>query len=57
MENTVDPDEIPHYVASDLGLHCLPMTLWRVFRLEWVKILFHAKELDIWAQLFKASLA
>ena len=23
----VDPDRTPHYVASDLGLHCLPMTL------------------------------
>ena len=22
----VDPDQMPHYVASDLGLHCLPMT-------------------------------
>ena len=24
---TVDPDQMPHDVASDLGLHCLPMTL------------------------------
>ena len=22
----VEPDQIPHYVASDLGLHCLLMT-------------------------------
>ena len=28
---------MPHYVASDLGLHCLPMTLLRVSRQEWVK--------------------
>ena len=28
---------MPHYVASDLGLHCLPMTLLQVSRLEWVK--------------------
>ena len=21
--NSVDPDQMPHYVASDLGLHCL----------------------------------
>ena len=31
MENhvrkNVDPDQMPHYVTSDLGLHCLPMTL------------------------------
>ena len=23
----VDPDLMSHYVASDLGLHCLPVTL------------------------------
>ena len=28
--NSVDPDQTPHYVASDLGLHCLPMTLFQV---------------------------
>ena len=27
LANIVDPDQMPHYVASDLGLHCLPMTL------------------------------
>ena len=27
LANTVDPDQTPLYVASDLGLHCLPMTL------------------------------
>ena len=27
--NSVDPDQIPHYVALDLGLHCVAMTfLW-----------------------------
>ena len=25
LANTVAPDPMPHYVASDLGLHCLPM--------------------------------
>ena len=35
--NNVDPDQMPHYVASDQGLHCLPMTLLRVSRLKWVK--------------------
>ena len=33
MENPVSkqcrPDQMPHYVASDLVLHCLPMTLYR----------------------------
>ena len=27
LANYVDPDQMPHYVMSDLGLHCLPMTL------------------------------
>ena len=26
LTNNVDPDQMPHYVASDLGLHCLPLT-------------------------------
>ena len=35
--NNVDPDQTPHYVASDLSLHCLPMTLLRVSRRQRVK--------------------
>ena len=31
-KDNVDPDQTPHDVASDLGLHCLPMTLLRVYR-------------------------
>ena len=27
LANNADPDQMPHYVASDLGLHCLPMAL------------------------------
>ena len=30
--NTVDPDKTPHYVAYDLGLHCLSMTLLQISR-------------------------
>ena len=30
LANNVDPDQTPHDVASDLGLHCLPMILFRV---------------------------
>ena len=26
LANSVDPDQTPHYVTSDLDLHCLPMT-------------------------------
>ena len=25
--NSGDPDQMPHFVASDLDLHCLPVTL------------------------------
>ena len=32
LANNVDPDQMPHHVASDLGLHCLPVTLLRVSR-------------------------
>ena len=27
VSNSVNPDQTPHNVASDRGLHCLPMTL------------------------------
>ena len=30
LANNVDPDQMPHYVTSDLGLHCLPSTLFWV---------------------------
>ena len=30
LANNVDPDQMAHYVASDLCWHCLPMTLLRV---------------------------
>ena len=32
LANNVDPDQMPNYVASYLGLHCLPITLLRVSR-------------------------
>ena len=38
--NSGDPDQMPHSVASDLGLHCLPITLLRVSRIQLVIILF-----------------
>ena len=35
--NSADPDQTQHSAASDLGLHCLPMShLWDT-RLKWVK--------------------
>ena len=31
--NCGDPDQMPHSAASDLGLHCLPVTLSQVSQL------------------------
>ena len=36
--NSRDPDQAPHSVTSDLGLHCLPITLLGVSRLQWVRV-------------------
>ena len=33
---SADPDQTPRYAASDLGLHCLPITLLGVSRLQLV---------------------
>ena len=32
LANNADPDQMPHDVASDLDLHCLPLTLLWVSR-------------------------
>ena len=32
LVNSADPDEMPHYVAFHLGLHCLPKYLFRHIR-------------------------
>ena len=42
--NSVDPDQTPRSAASDLGLHCLPMSiLWDARRnYKWVKLVAHA---------------
>ena len=36
--NSEDPDQRPRSAASDLGLHCLPITLLGVSRLQWVMV-------------------
>ena len=36
LANIGDPDQMPHYGASDLGLHCLPMYPFRVSQQQWV---------------------
>ena len=36
--NSGEPDQTPHSAASDLGLHCLPITRLRVSSLQWVNL-------------------
>ena len=36
--NSGDPDQTPHSAASDLGLHCLPITLLRVSNYNGLKV-------------------
>ena len=36
LANSGYPDQTPRSAASGLGLHCLPITLLRVSRLQWV---------------------
>ena len=39
MANSVDPpDQIPHFAASDLRLHCLPVTLTWDAGHKWVNL-------------------
>ena len=38
LANIGDPDQTPHSAASDLDLHCLPVTLLRVSRLQWINL-------------------
>ena len=34
----VNPDQMSHFAVSDLGLHCLPITVFRVFQLKCVNL-------------------
>ena len=45
--NSGDPDETPHSVASDLGLHCLPISNKKEARLKWVKSVFYNFHLQL----------
>ena len=45
LANCGDPDKTLLSAASDLGLHCLPITLLRVSRLQWVKLHFYEVKL------------
>ena len=41
--NSVDPDLIPRFAASDLGLRCFPMSLLWDARCKWVNNLQNIK--------------
>ena len=47
LANSVDADQMPHDGASDLGLHCLPMTLLWVswYHIKWY-FQPHANKID-----------
>ena len=38
--NSGDPDQMPHSAESDLGLHCLPITLLWVSQLQWINFIY-----------------
>ena len=62
--NSEDPDQTPHSTASDLGLHCLPISLLRISRLQWVnpnsadpdQVLHSAALSDLGLQCFPITL-
>ena len=47
MKTVGDPERTPRSVASDLGLHCLPMSHRKDARLIWVKHLPKVKSQHI----------
>ena len=42
--NSEDPDQTPRSAASDLDLHCLPITLLGISRLQWLNQ-FYSREI------------
>ena len=56
--NSVDPDHMPHSVASDLGLHILPVTLFGASRLNCLTIAyFRVSLLTLWRCCSKTSIS
>ena len=54
--NSGDPDQTPRSVASDLGLHCLPITLLGVFRLHSInQVCMHSTPYLLTSPLRKTS--
>ena len=53
--NSGDPDQMLHSAASDLGLHCLPVTLLGISRLQWVKAICKIAACDILISFYQFS--
>ena len=43
--NSADPDQMPHIVASDQGLHCLPMSIYWTLGINRLQVDKRKKEL------------
>ena len=55
--NSGDLDQTLYSVASDLGLHCLPITHFGVSSLQWVKISKIINEKPLFIEKTVSSLA
>ena len=57
--NSGNPDQTPHSVASDLGLHCLPMSHKKDARHTWINnaiiLLSHKSSRNLGSGLLKQS--
>ena len=51
--NSEDPDQTPRSAASDLGLHCLPMSLLWDARLKWVNVTTLMQIMILFSMAFK----
>ena len=55
MANSEDPDQTPHFAASDLGLHCLLMSLYPHIKGKectlLFRLLFHYRFNNMWVHL------
>ena len=52
LANTVDPDQTPYYVASDLGLLCLPVNPLRVPIKNWLISIYSLFTVRVGCKLF-----
>ena len=52
-----NPDQMPRSAASDLGLHCLPVTHLGVSSLQWVNVWVSTICSDMSIQIFRIKMA